>query len=339
MRTQDAPGFAGRRAAVLCGLGGYLPSRVLDNAELSGRMDTSDEWIRTRTGIAERRIADDMSTVDMAVEAGRAALNSAGLDRVDALVLATSTPDYVCPASAPQVAAALGLSGIAAFDVNAVCSGFVYALATAAGMISAGISGSVLVVGADKFSAVVDPGDRGTAPIFGDGAGAIVLRAGAPAEDGALGPFDLHSEGEGTDLLYVPAGGVRQRFAAEEQDNFLVMQGQKVFRQACARMAESSRAVLDRAGWDVAEVDRFVGHQANIRILDAVAKKLGLPAEAVVANIGTVGNTVAASVPLALLDGVKEGHLVPGHRVVVSAFGAGLTWGSTVLRWPEVTPG
>ncbi|GAA4542599.1 beta-ketoacyl-ACP synthase III [Amycolatopsis samaneae] len=337
MSTQ-APG----RAAVLAGLGASLPVRILDNHEIAGRLDTSDEWIRTRTGIAERRVAGPgESTVDLAAEAGRRALASAGLtgpDAVDAVVLATSTADQLCPASAPQVAARLGLGG-AAFDLNAVCSGFVYALATGGGLIAGGVARRVLVIGADTFSSLVDPADRTTVPIFGDGAGAVVLRAGLPDEPGALGPFDLHSEGELAELLWVEAGGAKRRSSDDPRDHFLVMQGTAVFRHACARMAESSRAVLERAGWMVGDVDRFVGHQANIRILQSAAKQLGLPADAVVANIQRVGNTSAASIPLALADACADGTLEPGHRVLLSAFGAGLTWGSTLLRWPDVVPG
>jgi 3-oxoacyl-[acyl-carrier-protein] synthase-3 len=326
-----------RGAAVLAGLGAWLPPHVVDNHELSQRLDTSDEWIRTRTGIGQRHIVTPgMSTVDLATEAGRLALRSAGDDRVDALVLATATPDHVCPASAPQVASRLGLTGVAAFDVNAVCSGFVYALATAAGLIAAGAANRVLVVGADTFSTLVEPTDRGTVPIFGDGAGAVVLRAGDSGELGALGPFDLHSDGELADLLVVPAGGAKQRRSDNPGDYFLDMQGTAVFRHASARMAESSRAVLSAAGWAIEEVDSFVGHQANVRILNAVAKQLGVPREDVVVNIERTGNTSAASIPLALTDACVDGTLKPGDKVLVSAFGAGLTWGSTALRWPEL---
>lgn len=328
------------QAAVLAGLGSWLPPRVVGNEEIAARLDTTDEWIRSRTGIGERRVVDPgTSTVDLAVEAGRRALASAGESGADAVVLATSTADQLCPASAPQVATRLGLNGIAAFDVNAVCSGFIYGLATGAGLIAAGIARRVLVIGADVFTSLIDPDDRGTVPIFGDGAGAVLLRQGDADEPGALGPFDLHSEGELADLLWVEAGGAKNRRSDDPRDHYLVMQGQTVFRHACARMAESARAVLDAAGWMVGEVDRFVGHQANIRILQACAKQLGLAEDALVSNIEHVGNTSAASIPLALVDACKDGSLRPGHRVLTGAFGAGLTWGSTLLRWPDVTPG
>ena len=334
MSTQNARG-----AAVLAGLGGWLPPRVVDNDELSRRLDTSDEWIRTRTGIARRRVVDPgMSTTDMAVEAGRRALDSAGEygEDIDALVLATSTPDHPCPASAPEVASALGLKEAAAFDVAAVCSGFVYALATAVGLISGGVAGRVLLIGADAFTTLLDPDDRTTVPIFGDGAGAVVLREGSPDELGAIGPFDLGSDGELKDLLIVPAGGSRKKASDDPRDHFFTMQGQAVFRHATAKMASSSQKVLEKAGWTTTDVDRFVGHQANIRILQAVAKNLGLPVDSLVVNLEHTGNTSAASIPLAFVDGVVDGTLQEGDRVLVTAFGAGLTWGSTVLRWPAL---
>ncbi|ASR38853.1 3-oxoacyl-ACP synthase [Prauserella marina] len=325
---------------MLAGLGGWLPPRIVDNNELTRRLDTSDEWIRTRTGISRRHVVDPgMSTVDMAIEAGRRALDSAGSSDVDAVVLATATPDQICPASAPQVASGLGLRGVAAFDVNAVCSGFVYALATATGLIAAGAARRVLLVGADAFTTLLNPDDRGTVPIFGDGAGAVVLREGSADELGAIGPFDLHSDGELADLLVVPAGGSRKKVSDNPDDRYFTMQGPAVFRHATARMAESARAVLDKAGWTVGDVDRFIGHQANIRILSATAKQLGLPADSLVVNIEHTGNTSAASIPLAMVDGVKDGALQVGDRVLVSAFGAGLTWGATAFRWPEITPG
>ncbi|WP_208416929.1 beta-ketoacyl-ACP synthase III [Saccharomonospora amisosensis] len=329
-----------RKVAVLAGIGAWLPPRVVDNDELSRRLDTSDEWIRTRTGIGERHVVDPgMSTVDMAVEAGARALRSAGSADIDAVVLATATPDQVCPASAPQVASGLGLGSVAAFDVNAVCSGFVYALATAAGLIAADVARSVLLIGADAFTTLLDPDDRSTVPIFGDGAGAVVLHAGEAGQDGAVGPFDLHSDGELSELLIVPAGGSRMKRSTNPADHCFSMRGPAVFRHATARMAESSRAVLDRAGWTIADVDRFIGHQANIRILQATAKQLGLPADSLVVNIERTGNTSAASIPLAMADAAADGTLQKGDRVLLSAFGAGLTWGSTVLRWPDVIPG
>ncbi|QWF84509.1 beta-ketoacyl-ACP synthase III [Amycolatopsis sp. CA-230715] len=335
MQTEQA-----REVPVVAGLGSWLPPRVVRNEELAQRLDTSDEWIRTRTGIAERRIAGDgIATIRMAIEAGSRALRSASAQTVDALVLATSTPDQLCPASAPQVATGLGFNGIPAFDVNAVCSGFLYGLASGGGLISSGMAQRVLVIGADTFSTLINPDDRTTMPIFGDGAGAVVLRAGRPDELGALGPIDLHSDGDQAGLLFVPAGGAQQRVDGvpmEAGDYFLAMKGAETFYLAYSRMAESARTVLDRAGWTVADVDRFVGHQANARILYTVAKQLGVPEEKVAVNVDRVGNTVAASIPLALADSARDGTLRTGDRVLLSAFGAGLTWGAAVLRWPDL---
>jgi 3-oxoacyl-[acyl-carrier-protein] synthase-3 len=329
------------RGAVLCGLGSWLPPTVVDNAEIAGRLDTSDEWIRSRTGIRQRHVIEPgMSTSDLAVEAGQRALKSANVERVDALVLATTTPDRPCPGTAPEVANRIGLGGCAAFDVNAVCTGFLYGLATGAGLLAAGVAERVLVIGADAFSTILDPNCRMTTAIFGDGAGAVVLRAGDPGELGALGPFDLGSDGEGADLITVPAGGSRQRASGApvpEKDHYFTMDGKKVFLKAVIRMAESAEAVLGRAGLRVQDVDKFVYHQANARILGSVAEQLDVPAERFVRNIDWVGNTAAASVPLALADASDSGELRAGQTVLLGAFGGGLTWGSTVLRWPAIS--
>ncbi|HET8683462.1 MAG TPA: beta-ketoacyl-ACP synthase III [Micromonosporaceae bacterium] len=331
-----------RRAAVLAGLGTWLPPRVVDNAELCRRFDTSDEWIRSRTGIRQRHVVEPgMSTADLAVEAGARALKSAHGCGVDTVVLATTTPDHPCPATAPEVASRLGLAGVAAFDVAAVCTGFVYALATGAGLIAAEVAEQVLVIGADAFSTILDPTDRSTGAIFGDGAGAVVLRRGLAIELGALGPFDLGSDGEQAGLIMVPAGGSRQRSTgarAADSEHYFRMAGKPVFRHAVLRMAASARVALDRAGWTAQDVDHLVAHQANARILRAVGDELDLPPGRVVRNVDTVGNTAAASIPLALADAVRDGHLRPGDRVLACAFGGGLTWGSTTLCWPNLDP-
>jgi 3-oxoacyl-[acyl-carrier-protein] synthase-3 len=327
-------------AAVVTGLGAYLPPRVVRNNDLSQTLDTSDEWIRTRTGIAERRMVDDgVATSDLATEAGRNALKSAGETEVDVVIVASTTPDHICPTTAPEVASRLGLGTVAAFDVGAVCTGFVYALATSAGLIGAGMAERVLCIGAEAITHFINPRDRNTAVIFGDGAGAVVLRAGDPDELGAVGPFDLGTDGERRELIAIPAGGSRQHMSRPHtaEDPYLFMEGKEVYRQAIPRMAQSSSAVLQRAGWQPEDVDRFVGHQANARILDAVARRLGIPAERCVVNIERVGNTAAASIPLALADAAADGALQPGHRVLLTAFGGGLTWGSAVLTWPEIT--
>jgi 3-oxoacyl-[acyl-carrier-protein] synthase III len=328
------------RAAVLCGIGWWVPPRIVTNDQLASVLDTSDEWIRSRTGVVYRHVADaGMATSELAVEAGQRALKSAGLESVDALILATTTPDRPCPATAPEVAATLGLGAIAAFDVAAVCSGFVYALANGAGLIAAGIADCVLVIGAEVFSTILNPRDRTTRAIFGDGAGAVVLRAGDAHDLGAVGPFTLGSDGRGSDLIMVPAGGSRQPYRGDESDEsgrYFVMHGQAVYRKAVEAMAKSTAQVLELAERPVSAVDWLVCHQANLRILNAVAARLGIPADRCLVNIDRVGNTAAASIPLALAHGMESGALRPGDCVVLTAFGGGLTWGSMLLRWPEI---
>ncbi len=371
-------------AAVLAGLGGCLPPRVVTNGELAAYLDTTDEWIRGRTGIAARRwVEPGTSTGDLAVAAGARALRAAGVagvagaavaggpggvpgggsdgvagvagvaggvaglaglaggvaGGVDAVVVATTTPDRLCPATAPEVAFRLGLAGVAAYDVAAACTGFLYGLASAVGMIAAGSARRVLLIGAETYSTIIDPKDRSTAVIFGDGAAAVVLRAGDPGEPGAIGPCDLGSDGGGSDLIEIPAGGSRQRSAGsrtQPEDHFFQMRGKQVYRHAVHRMAGSAQVALTRAGWGTAEVDRFVPHQANGRISVAVAERLGIGPDRVLANIEQVGNTAAASIPLLLAQAAADGRLLPGHRVLLAAFGGGLTWAATTLVWPEV---
>ncbi|POM23157.1 3-oxoacyl-[acyl-carrier-protein] synthase 3 [Actinomadura rubteroloni] len=327
-------------AAVLCGVGGHVPGPVLTNADLTARFDTSDEWIVTRTGIRARHVVEPgTATSDLAVRAGAAALASAGDASVDLLLLATTTPDRPCPGTAPTVARGLGLGGVPALDVNAVCSGFVYGLAAAAGFVAAGLARRVLLIGADTFTTLLDPGDRDTATVFGDGAGAVVLRAGRAGEPGALLAFDLGSDGGLADLITVPAGGSRAPLTAGApvpDDARFTMSGRAVYRHAVQRMTESSRAALDAAGWKPGDVDRFVGHQANLRILTTVADELGIGADRAYANVDRVGNTAAASIPLALADAAAAGTLRPGDRVLLTAFGGGATWGSCALVWPEL---
>ena len=325
------------RAAVLSGIGSALPERVVTNDMLAARMDTSDEWIHSRTGIRERRVVDPgTATGDLAVEAGARALKSAGVDRVDALVLATTTPDHPCPATAPSVASRLDLGPIPAHDVAAVCSGFLYGLASAAGLIAAGLAERVLMIGAEAFTTIIDQTDRTTAPIFGDGAGAVVLRAGEPTERGALLGFDLGSDGALAELIMIPSGGSRDRDGAER---YMGMQGKAVFVQAVQRMTESSLAALARTGWAVDSVDCLVGHQANVRILRAVAEHLGLPAQKAFTDVDKYGNTAGASIPIALADAAGAGFITPGDRVLLTAFGGGATWGAVTLQWPDITPG
>lgn len=278
-----------------------------------------------------------MATSELAVEAGLRALKSARLESVDALVVATTTPDRLCPATAPDVASRLGLGLIPAFDVAAVCTGFIYALASAVGMIAASIADRVLVIGADVFTTLLNPGDPTTRAIFGDGAGATVLRVGEPGELGAIGPFALGSDGRGADLIMVPAGGSRlpRDDDARSPARYFTMQGQQVYRQAVEKMTQSTRQVLELAHWPLSAVDWLICHQANQRILTAVATRLGIPAERCLVHIDKVGNTAAASIPLALAHGAETGAFRPGQHIVLTGFGGGLTWGSTVLRWPE----
>ncbi|QKW05285.1 ketoacyl-ACP synthase III [Streptomyces sp. NA04227] len=329
-------------APVLCGLGTWLPPRAVSNEDLTTELDTSDEWIRSRTGIGVRHIADPgTATSDLAVEAGRRALKSAGVEKVDAVVLATTTPDQPCPATAPLVAAQLGLGQVPAFDVGAVCTGFLYATTAASGLIALGSARTVLVIGSDVYSRILDPTDRSTRVIFGDGAGAVVLRAGEPDEPGALGRAQLGSDGTGADLVSIRSGGSREPLRAEnaaEADPYFRMNGKSVFRNAVERMADTSRAVAQEAGWAVDDIDHLVAHQANLRILRAVADRLKLPHERCPVHLDRVGNTAAASLPLALADAVESGRLRPGDRTVLTAFGGGLTWGACALRWPEIHP-
>ncbi|MFF8193119.1 beta-ketoacyl-ACP synthase III [Streptomyces bobili] len=323
-----------RTGVVVAGLGTCLPRAEISNAVLAERLDTSDEWIRTRTGIAaRRRAAPDSSMTDLACAAAANALRSADRGAVDALVLATTTPDRPCPAAAPEVAHRVGLGTIPAFDVSAVCSGFLYATATAAGLIHAGIADSVLVTAAETYSRIVDPADRSTAVIFGDGAGAVVLRRGSVREAGALLAFDLGSDGADKDLIHLP--GEREQPAGRR---WFTMAGRKVYLQAIERMTHSALRVINDCGWTPETVGAVVAHQANARIIGAVADRLGVPPEAALCELARVGNTGAASIPVALADAVDGGRLRPDARTVLTAFGGGLTWGSVALTWPRLAP-
>ncbi|MEV5013912.1 beta-ketoacyl-ACP synthase III [Streptomyces sp. NPDC053780] len=316
-----------RVGAVVTGLGTCLPETVVTNDELSRHLDTDHAWIHSRTGIERRRrVSAGTTTGDLAVAAGAAALKSAGRDDCDLVLLATTTPDRRCPATAPRVASRLGLRA-AAFDLSAVCSGFVYGLSVADAMITAGTCERALVIGADVYSSIVDPGDRGTAVVFGDGAGAVLLERGRTGDPGAVLHTELGSDGTGDDLITIPPDG-----------DHLTMQGSDVYARAVTTMTESARSVAAHVGWDLADVDAFVGHQANLRILTSVAKRLGLPRERVVSNIADVANTAAASIPLALADAAAEGRVGSGDRLLLTAFGGGLTWGSAAVVWSGAEP-
>ncbi|MFD6877374.1 MULTISPECIES: beta-ketoacyl-ACP synthase III [unclassified Streptomyces] len=312
---------------VITGIGSCLPAAVVTNEEVSRNLDTDHAWIHSRTGIASRRrVAPGIETGDLAVTASAAALKSAGRDGCDLVLLATTTPDRRCPATAPRVAAELGLR-VPAFDLAAVCSGFVYGLSVATSMISAGSCDSVLLIGADVYSSIVDPDDRVTAPLFGDGAGAVLLERGRPDGSGAVLRTELGSDGSGDGLITIPKNGA-----------YLTMDGPEVYKRAVTTMAESARSVAGRVGWDLADIDAFIGHQANIRILKAVAKRLGLPPERVISNIENVGNTAAASIPLALADAAAAGRIKEGDKLLLTAFGGGLTWGSSAVVWTGAEP-
>lgn len=313
-------------AAVVCAAGAALPPHTVSNADLTARLDTTDEWIRSRTGIARRHIAGaELSTTDLAVRAAAQALADCERVTVETLVVATTTPDRCCPATAPAVATRLGLTGIPAYDLAAGCTGFLYALATAAGLIAAGTAQAALVIGADRLATLPDPADRTTVPLFGDGAGAVVLRRGSADEAGALGPAVLGSDGTGADLIRAPCPGA------------LHMDGPDVFRHAVDRMSTAARQAVTAAGWNLADVDRLVPHQANSRITAAVARHLGLAGDRPLSSIADTGNTGAASIPLLLARAAADGRLKPGHHTLLTAFGAGLTWGATTLTWPDLS--
>ncbi|MFB6617691.1 beta-ketoacyl-ACP synthase III [Streptomyces sp. NPDC056367] len=324
MTAATAPGPQAR-AAVICGVGAALPPAVVSNADLTARLDTTDQWIRSRTGIAQRHIAGaDLSTEDLAVQAAARALAGSMPVTVEALLVATTTPDRCCPATAPAVACRLGLTGIPAYDLAAGCTGFLYALATAAGLITAGTAQTVLVIGADRLACLPAPGDRTTVPLFGDGAGAVVLRGGSAGEEGALGPVVLGSDGTLADLIRASHPGA------------LHMEGAEVFRNAVERMSAASLKAARAVGWDMEDVDRLVPHQANARITSFVARQLGVPDDRWLSNVEHVGNTGAASIPLILAQATADGRLKARHRVLLTAFGAGLTWGATTLTWPDL---
>ncbi|NEC87832.1 beta-ketoacyl-ACP synthase III [Streptomyces sp. SID12501] len=333
-----------RPTAVITGIGACLPPHVVDNDTVVARGDlrTDDAWIRDRTGIARRRHAGPgTSTGDLAVGAGRAALASAGDHHPEMLLLATSTPDHPCPATAPAVAHRLGLGTIPAFDIAAVCSGFLYALATATALVRSGTCSTILVIAADTYTSIVNPADRETAPIFGDGAGAVLLTAGTTDEPGAVTAVDLGADGSGSDLITVPYGGSRHphRLPPPEPDaRYFHMRGRTVYAHAVRRMTQSAGSVLRQADWGPETVRAFVGHQANQRILDSVGDRLGIAPAHRFGNIGELGNTAAASIPLVLADPAVHQAVAPGERSLLTAFGGGLTWASATLNWPAAVP-
>ncbi|MGB3167179.1 MAG: beta-ketoacyl-ACP synthase III [Alteraurantiacibacter sp.] len=317
--------------SVVTGCGSALPTNCVSNEELSRRVDTSDEWIRERTGITQRYIAGEGETTgSLATDAARAAMADAGvaIDSIDLIVLATATPDRTFPATATTVQHNLGGKGFPAFDVAAVCSGFLYALGTADAMLRSGMATRALVIGAETFSRILDWEDRATCVLFGDGAGAFVVEAQDVAEDGpGLLATKLHAEGEHSDLLYVDGGA-----STTGEVGKLRMKGREVFRHAVVNLAEVLGEVLADAGHQADDIDWVVPHQANRRILDATAKKLGLPGEKVVVTVDRHANTSAASVPLAYDTAKRDGRIKKGDLVMLEAMGGGFTWGATLLR-------
>jgi 3-oxoacyl-[acyl-carrier-protein] synthase-3 len=327
------------RSTVILGTGAYAPRRVLTNDDLSKMVDTSDEWIRARSGIRERRIASaDEATSDLAVHAGRRALEDAGVSasEIDLLVIATVTPDYPMPSTACVVQHKLGIPSTAAcFDVNAACSGFIYALDTACAMIGSGRYKKALLIGAEKLSSVVDWQDRGTCLLFGDGAGAAVIGVSRKPGIGLIGTR-LGALGEDTNLLFIPAGGSRTPTSAESfarRDHFIKMKGKEVFKLAVRVMEEAARDILEQHGLAANQIGLVIPHQANLRIIDAIAQYLELPVERFFVNVDRYGNTSAASIPIALDEARRTGRIRHGDLTLLVAFGAGLTYGSALIRW------
>ena len=319
--------------SVVTGVGGHLPAETVTNDDLARFLDTSDAWIIERTGIHSRRRAPpDLATSDLAVEAAKIALVAAGRrpDDVDLIVLATTTADLTFPSTATIVQRKLGVPVCIAFDVQAVCSGFVYALAVADNFVVRGLARCALVIGAETMTRLMDWTDRGTCVLFGDGAGAVVLEPaegeGGTGDRGILG-FALRADGTKQDLLYVDGGPSSTGTVGK-----LRMQGNQVFRHAVVNIAEAVRAAALRAGVDIAQVDWFIPHQANQRILEGVARRLGIAPERVISTVARHANTSAASIPLALAEGVADGRIQPGQLLLLEAMGGGLTWGAVVLR-------
>jgi 3-oxoacyl-[acyl-carrier-protein] synthase III len=318
--------------SIIAGVGAYLPERIVSNDELSRTVETSDEWIRERTGIRQRYIAAPHETASfMGTEAGRAALRHAGAEpaEVDAIILATSTPDQAFPATALRVQAALGIKGGFGFDLSAACAGFIYALSVADSMLRVGQVRGVLVIGSEVYSRIMNWRDRGTCVLFGDGAGAVFLRAGKGSGSIDQGILSTHLHAQGTlgDILYVDGAVGRH-----DRPGHLVMNGREVFRHAVTRLAEAVDEALTANGLGRRDVDWLVPHQANLRIIDAMGRKLGLPSERVVITVDRHANTSAASVPLALAEACQDGRIRQGDLVLMEALGGGLTWGSALVR-------
>jgi len=326
-----------RPIVAIDGLGVYLPAAVVTNHDFETRLETSDQWIVERTGIRERRWASaDETVATMARGAAEQAMSRAGItaQQLDAIIVATATPDRLLPSTACYLQALLGADRAAAFDLSAACSGFIYGLTVAEGMISAGQAAHVLVVGGEKLTNITDMTDRATAILFGDGVGAVVVSK-ARGNRGILSTF-IKSDGRLAPLLNIPGGGVIDPISEKvvrERSHYMKMAGREVFKHAVLTMAEACDEALRRAGIEAKDIDLLVPHQANIRIIDATARHAGIPEEKVVVTVDRYGNTSAASIPMALADAEQSGRLTPGKVVLLVAFGAGFTWGSAVIRW------
>jgi 3-oxoacyl-[acyl-carrier-protein] synthase-3 len=329
-------GRANGRPISISGLGCHVPERVVTNDELATLVDTSDEWIIERTGIRERRIAaDDEALTDICMPAARRALEMAGVEpaSIDLLIVATVTPDMSFPSSAAILADKLGTPDAAAYDLSAGCTGFVYAIAQAHAMLAAGLAKRALVVGADVLSKILDWTDRSTLVLFGDGAGAVVMEQ---VEEGGFLGFELGADGGGGASLWLPGSGSRK---FDDPDGLVKMNGREVFKFATRIMVTSADAILDECGKTVDDIDVYVPHQANVRIIDHAVKKLGVPQEKTVINVDRYGNTSSGSIPLALADAADDGRLEPGKLVLLTGMGAGLTWGSALIEWTHETTG
>jgi 3-oxoacyl-[acyl-carrier-protein] synthase III len=316
----------------ITGLGCKVPDRVVTNDDLAKFVDTTDEWIMERTGIRERRMADDSEALsDVALPACRDALAQAGLEGkdIDLLIVATVTPDMAFPSTAAILADTLGATDAAAYDLSAGCTGFMYALAQAYGMLAGGLAKRALVVGGDLLSRILDWDDRSTLVLFGDGAGAVVLEA--VPEQGFLG-FELGADGAGGQNLWLPGSGSR---LFDESEKYVKMNGREVFKFATRILVQSAEDLLATCGLTIDDVDLYIPHQANVRIIEHATRKLGVPSERVVVNVDRYGNTSSGSIPLALADAAADGRLRPGQLVLMTGMGAGLTWGSSLLRWTK----
>ncbi|HET9508208.1 MAG TPA: beta-ketoacyl-ACP synthase III [Gaiellaceae bacterium] len=325
-------GSANGRRIGITGLGTHVPERVYTNADLEEFVDTTDEWIVERTGIRERRFAEkDEALTDIAAPAARAALAEAGADpaSIDLIIVATVTPDMMFPTSSALLADQLGMPDAAAYDLLAGCTGFMYGIAQAYGMLSSGLARRALVVGGDVLSKILDWEDRSTLVLFGDGAGAVVME---PVGTGGFLGFELGADGGGGENLWLPGSGSRH---FDDPDSFVKMNGREVFKFATRVMVSSAEKILEECGLDVGEIDVYVPHQANKRIIDHAARKLGIPEEKTVVNVDRYGNTSSGSIPLALADAKADGRLRGGELVLMTGMGAGLTWGSALIEWTE----